>query len=191
MKPLGVSVTHESALLHVTGRARYVDDAPLPEGTLFAAIGQATITRGRLLSMDLSAVQEAPGVIAVLTSSDIPGIKDIGPVFPGDPLLVDGDVLFHGQPIFLVIATEEKLARSAALSAEVQYEEREPILTIEEAKSHAYRVRPPHVMQRGDLSTLDTSVHQISGELRIGGQEHLYLEGQASSIERIGLDSSY
>src|SRR6056300_609260 len=100
MKPIGASVTHESALLHVTGKARYVDDAPLPEGTLFASIGQATITRGRILSMDLSAVTKAPGVMAVFTSDDIPGIKDIGPVFPGDPLLAEGEVLFHGQPIF-------------------------------------------------------------------------------------------
>jgi xanthine dehydrogenase large subunit len=94
MKPIGASVTHESAMLHVTGRARYVDDAPLPEGTLFAAIGQTTITRGRLLSMNLSAVEQAPGVVAVITADDIPGIKDIGPVFPGDPLLAEGDVLF-------------------------------------------------------------------------------------------------
>ncbi|CAI8214004.1 MAG: Putative xanthine dehydrogenase molybdenum-binding subunit XdhA [Marinobacterium sp. xm-d-530] len=180
MKPVGVSVTHDSALLHVTGRARYVDDTPLPEGTLFGALGQATITRGRVLSIDLSAVSNAPGVISVLTSEDIPGIKDIGPVFPGDPLLVDGDVLFHGQPIFLVVATDERLARSAALLAEVEYEESNPILSIEEAKLQAYRVRPPHVMQRGDVSTIGASEHQISGELSIGGQEHLYLEGQAS-----------
>ena len=180
MKPIGVSVTHDSAMLHVTGRARYVDDAPLPEGTLFAAIGQAAITRGHLIEMDLTAVSEAPGVIAVLTSKEIPGIKDIGPVFPGDPLLAEDEVLFHGQPIFLVIATEEKLARSAALLAEVQYQEIEPILSIEAAKSQAYRVRPPHVMQRGDLSRMKASDHQLSGELLIGGQEHLYLEGQAS-----------
>ena len=180
MKPIGISVTHESAMLHVTGKARYVDDTLLPEGTCFAAIGQATITRGKLLSMDLSAVLDAPGVVAVLTSEDIPGIKDIGPVFPGDPLLADGEVLFHGQPIFVVVATDEKLARSASLLAKVQYEESMPILSIEEAKSHAYRVRPPHVMQRGDLSTMETSERQISGELSIGGQEHLYLEGQAS-----------
>jgi len=180
MKPIGASVTHESALLHVTGRARYVDDAPLPEGTLFASIGQTTITRGRILSMDLSAVTKAPGVTAVLTSDDIPGIKDIGPVFPGDPLLAEGEVLFHGQPIFLVVATDEKSARSAAMLAEVQYEEYEPVLSIEEAKSRSYRVRPPHVMQRGDLSIMASSDYQISGEISIGGQEHLYLEGQAS-----------
>ena len=180
MKPIGASVTHESAMLHVTGRARYVDDAPLPEGTLFAAIGQTTITRGRLLSMNLSAVEQAPGVVAVITADDIPGIKDIGPVFPGDPLLAEGDVLFHGQPIFLVVATDEKLARSAAMLAEAQYEEFEPVLSIKEAKSQSYRVRPPHVMQRGDVSILGSSEHQISGEISVGGQEHLYLEGQAS-----------
>ena len=180
MKPIGDSVTHESALLHVTGRARYVDDAPLPEGALFAAIGQATITRGKLLSMDLSKVLEAPGVLAVMTSKDIPGIKDIGPVFPGDPLLAEDEVFFHGQPIFLVVATEEKLARAAALLAKVHYEEFKPTLSIKEAQSNNYRVRPPHVMQRGDVSILETSDHQISGEISIGGQEHLYLEGQAS-----------
>ena len=59
---------HDSASKHVQGLAQYVDDILEPEGTLHVAIGQAPKARGRLLSLDLSAVRAAPGVVAAMTA---------------------------------------------------------------------------------------------------------------------------
>ena len=83
---------HESATLHVTGQARYVDDLPTPAGTLHLAFGLSTIARGRVAAMDLSAVRAAPGVVAVLTAADLSRPADVSPAAHDEPLLSDGTV---------------------------------------------------------------------------------------------------
>src|SRR3712207_9449274 len=91
--------------MHVAGTARYVDDLPEPEGTLHAAPGFAPAARGRLRSLDLSAVRSAPGVVAVLTAADIPGANDVSPVGAGDdPVFVAEEIAYWGQPAFAVVA---------------------------------------------------------------------------------------
>ena len=68
---------HDSAELHVTGRAIYIDDMPEPEGLLHIAPGYAgSAACGRITAVDLSAVEAFPGVVAVLTAKDIPGRND-------------------------------------------------------------------------------------------------------------------
>ena len=86
-QPLGVagqSTLHESAWLHVTGTARYIDDLPEPEGLLHAAVGHSARPHARITRLNLEAVRAYPGVVAVFTMADVPGHTDIGPVFPGD-----------------------------------------------------------------------------------------------------------
>ncbi|MEC7257346.1 MAG: hypothetical protein VXW58_05950, partial [Pseudomonadota bacterium] len=56
---------HDSARLHVTGAARYVDDMPVPAGCLHLAFGLSEFACGDILSMDLEAVRAAPGVVKV------------------------------------------------------------------------------------------------------------------------------
>ena len=71
----------------------------------------------RSRSIDLSAVRAAPGVVDVLTASDVPGENDISPTGRHDePVLADGKVEFFGQPIFCVIA-ETREAGAARLPA--------------------------------------------------------------------------
>ncbi len=178
---MGMPKSHESAALHVTGAAQYVDDIPLPTGALYAAIGLSTISSGQLELVDLQAVREAEQVVDVITSIDIPGVKDVGPVFPGDPLLAEERINFYGQPIFAVVAETEKAARRAVTLAKIEFQPEEPVLTIDEAERQQARVRPSHRMHKGDASqALSQSPIQLQGNVSIGGQEHLYLEGQVS-----------
>ena len=180
---LGVDKVHESAHKHVSGEATYIDDQLLPSNGLHAYVGLSTISRGIIKQIDLSAVKSAEGVIDVLTLEDISGHKDIGPVFPGDPIMVNqGDkVQFCGQVIFAVAATSYKLARKAATLAKIEYESDEPIVTIEQGLEQSCFVRPSHTQKRGDpKKAIKNSLNSLQGEFRIGGQEHMYLEGQAS-----------
>ena len=108
---------HDSARLHVQGSATYVDDIREPAGTLHLAIGMADKASGELRSLDLAAVRSAPGVVAVLTAADIPGKNDIAPVFADEPLFADRRVMFHGQPLFAVVARTRDEARRAARRA--------------------------------------------------------------------------
>src|SRR5918993_266707 len=96
---------HDSGPKHVQGVAQYIDDIREPEGTLHVAIGQAPKARGRLISLDVSAVRSVPGVVAVLTAADIRGKNDVSPAFGDDPLFVDTEIGFLGQALFAVVAT--------------------------------------------------------------------------------------
>jgi xanthine dehydrogenase large subunit len=179
---VGRSKKHESADKHVSGEAIYVDDRPALRGELHAAVGQSTFAHANILSMDLSAVESAEGVVSVVTVEDVPGHTDIGPVFPGDPILAIGKVEFIGQPIFAVAATSYDLARKAVKLAKIEYEELEAVLTIKDALAKQHFVRPPFTMKRGDSETaIAAAEHQLSGEIVVGGQEHMYLEGQVST----------
>jgi xanthine dehydrogenase large subunit len=179
---VGRSKKHESADKHVAGEAIYVDDRPALRGELHAAVGQSTQAHAIILSMDLSAVKAAPGVITVITVEDVPGHTDIGPVFPGDPVLAIGKVEFIGQPLFAVAATSYDLARKAVKLAKIEYQELEAVLTVKDALAKQSFVRPPFTMKRGDsVSAISGAKHQLSGEIVVGGQEHMYLEGQVST----------
>ncbi len=172
---------HESAHKHVSGEAVYVDDQLAPANVLHAYVGLSSIAHGKLTRLDLSAVRAAPGVVGVLTLDDVPGHKDIGPVFPGDPLLVEEEVEFWGQVLFAVAATSYDAARKAARLAVTEYERLPADLTIEQGLANASFVRPTHVQQRGDAqAAINAALHSLQGEMQIGGQEQMYLEGQAS-----------
>lgn len=181
---VGRSKKHESADKQVAGEAIYVDDRPSLRGELHAAVGQSTQAHANILSMDLSAVKAAEGVIKVITVEDVPGHTDIGPVFPGDPVLAIGKVEYVGQPIFAVAATSYDLARKAVKLAKIEYQELEAVLTVKDALAKQNFVRPPATMKRGDSdSAIAKAAHQLSGEIVVGGQEHMYLEGQVSTAE--------
>ena len=179
--PLLRSEKHESAIRQVSGSARYVDDIPAPASLCYASVGVTNVASGTLTTLDLSAVKQSPGVIDVITISDIPGHTDIGPVFGGDPILLDKEVKFHGQPVFAVLAETQEQARVAATKATMTFAEAEAILTTDEALAADAKVRPTHEFGRGDVSnTLQSAPLTASGHLSVGGQEHMYLEGQVS-----------
>ncbi|MGZ9811943.1 xanthine dehydrogenase molybdopterin binding subunit [Pseudoroseicyclus sp. H15] len=176
---------HDSARLHVTGQATYLDDIPLQPGTLHLAFGMATIARGRVTAMDLDAVRAAPGVVAVLTREDLPSECDCSPSpLADEPLLSDGTVHYMGQPIFLVAATSHLAARKAARLGKVSYEEEDPILTIDEALAKESRFEGGAIVwEKGAAeAAIAGAPHRLSGSLTMGGQEHFYLEGQAAQV---------
>src|SRR5437660_10285285 len=84
---VGAPIPHDSGHLHVCGRALYTDDIPEIRGTLHAAIGMSERAHARLKSVDLAKVAAAPGVVAVITSKDIPGKNYYDTVRLDDPIL--------------------------------------------------------------------------------------------------------
>jgi xanthine dehydrogenase large subunit len=179
--PIGVSQEHESANRQVSGSARYVDDIPVPYNVAHAAVGLSNVAKGIIKSIDLSEVLKSDGVIDVITIKDVPGHTDIAPVFDGDPVLADDNILFHGQPIFAVLANTVIQARNATIKAKIEIQQQPAVLTTELAKLNEDFVRPPHYMKQGDVdSAMASSDYQLDGYLSVGGQEHLYLEGQVS-----------
>ncbi|MDP5238319.1 xanthine dehydrogenase molybdopterin binding subunit [Uliginosibacterium sp. 31-16] len=176
---VGQSIQHDSAKLHVSGRATYIDDLPAPADCLHAAFGLASCAHGRILSMDLAPVLESPGVITALTARDIPAHNDCGPIVHDDPILADGLVQFMGQPIFLVVARSHEEARQAARCARVEYEALPAILDIPAAIAAESWLMPPVQVAKGDAAAaLAAAPHRLQGHATLGGQEHFYLENQ-------------
>src|SRR5271163_5239604 len=172
---------HDSAVLHVQGAANYVDDIGEPVGTLHIAIGMADKACGRLKAMGLDPVRAAPGVVVVLTATDIPGRNDVAPVFADEPLFADQKVMFHGQALFAVVARTRDEARRAARLARIDIEAKTPAVTIVDALVTGARVQDDYAFGRGDAAAaIGRAAHRLAGEFTIGGQEHFYLEGQAS-----------
>jgi xanthine dehydrogenase large subunit len=174
-----VPTQHDSAIRHVSGNATYVDDIREPEGTLHVAFGGAPVAHGRIKSMDLTAVRASPGVVMVLTAKDIPGENNFGPVLHDDPIFVDGKVEFYGQAVFAVVAHTRDAARRAAKLVKLEVEGLPPLVTVDDALAAGSHVLPDYTFAKGDVAAaLAASSRKVSGALRIGGQEHFYLEGQ-------------
>ncbi|AQU84825.1 MULTISPECIES: xanthine dehydrogenase molybdopterin binding subunit [unclassified Halomonas] len=179
----GASAHHESAIKHVTGRADYIDDLALPADALHLAVGLSPVAHGRITRMDLEAVRSAPGVVDVISVADVPGHTDIGPVFPGDPIMADGEVLYAGQVLFAVAANSHRAARQAVNKAIVEIEERPASLNPVAAVEAGDLVRPTHQQVSGDWEkALSDAAIIVTGEQFVGGQEHFYLEGQACVV---------
>ncbi|MFD1746069.1 xanthine dehydrogenase molybdopterin binding subunit [Rhizobium helianthi] len=179
--PMHVSLRHDSAHKHVTGTAEYIDDMPEPAGTLHAALGMADRAHADILSIDLSAVKAAPGVVDVITAEDIPGFNDVGSTGQHDePLLATDKVEFHGQPIFVVIGETRDQARRAARLAKIDYRDLPHWTDIDGAlENGAPLVVKPMVLKRGEPEAeIGNAPLRLQGRMYIGGQEHFYLEGQ-------------
>ncbi|HQX84957.1 MAG TPA: molybdopterin-dependent oxidoreductase, partial [Aestuariivirga sp.] len=180
---VGLALAHDSAALHVQGTATYIDDMREPEGTLHVEPGYApNDARGKVTSLNLGAVRAFPGVVAVLTAKDIPGVNDCSPGPGDDPIFAEGEIEFHGQVIFAVVAETREIARRAARLAKIEVAAMTPAVTVEDALAMATRdVVPEYAFTYGDVKkALKAAPHVISESFHVGGQEHFYIEGQVA-----------
>ena len=175
-------IAHDSAVKHVSGQAMYVDDVGAPAGTLHLAPGYAPIAAGRIAGLDVAPVKAAPGVVAVLTAADIPGKNDISPKdIDDDPLIVTERVMFHGQVALVVVAETRDQARRAARLARFQTAPTMPVIDVDDALVANTTVLPDYKFERGEpAEEMERAPKKITGEMRVGGQEHFYLEGQVA-----------
>ena len=184
---VGVSRPHESAHLHVAGEAAYIDDLPELAGTLHCALGLSPVASGQLKGMSLDAVRAMPGVVAVITPEDIPGVNDCGSIIHDDPILCDGEIRYLGQPVFAVLArTRDAARRAAALAKDVLHiEAKTPVISPRQAHELGQYVLPPMHLARsttegGAQGAIARAPHRLKGSFSVGGQEQFYLEGQIS-----------
>lgn len=176
---VGDAIPHDSSRLHVTGQATYTDDIPEPRDLLHLAVGVSEKPHARIRSVDLTAVIDAPGVVAVMTADEIPGENNCGPVVHDDPVLAQGIVEYVGQAIFSVAAETVDQARRAARLAKIEYDDLEPVLDIRKAVAAESFVLPSEKIQRGDSKTaIANAQHRLNGSVALGGQDQFYLEGQ-------------
>jgi len=78
---------HIDSTAHTRGESQYVDDMPQPAEMLHAAVFSSPVAHGKILALDIMEAQKVNGVVAILTSKDIPGKNQIGAIIQYEPLL--------------------------------------------------------------------------------------------------------
>ncbi|MBL0196469.1 MAG: xanthine dehydrogenase molybdopterin binding subunit [Myxococcales bacterium] len=185
-KASSFELLHESATGHVTGTALYVDDEAARRGMLEVWPVSSPHARAKVVAIDASAALAHPGVVAVLTARDIPGMNDVGAVRHDETLLAPegGEVSFVGHMVALVVAESRDAAKLATKKVNVVYEPLPAVLDLRAAIAADSFHNTPHVIRRADAqAALASAPHALAGELEIGGQEHFYLESHAAWAE--------
>jgi xanthine dehydrogenase large subunit len=180
VKTVGQPVPHESAEAHVTGRALYVDDLCERYSNLLHAWPVCAPDAHALLTrLDVLPAFEEPGVVTTLTQADVPGEGDSGANRHDEPLFPT-EVMFHRQPVAWVLGESLEAARRGAARVAAEYTPLPAILTIEKAiEAESFLTDELRIID-GDTRAIDTSPVRLKGTLKIGGQEHFYLETQAA-----------
>jgi len=172
---------NKDAILNVRGESCYVDDLSSAGETLVAEVFSSEISHGEITHLDLSKAKSISGVIAIFTANDIPGKNQIGNIIEDEPLLAEDKVDYIGQPIALIVADSNTLARKAMQEIKIKYKKMPTIFDPREAFSKGHLIAPQRVFSLGDIDNAWNKCDMVvEGTVESGGQEHLYLETQSS-----------
>ena len=161
---LGVARPRVDAPEKVTGATLYAADGYV-HGLLHARLVLSTEPHARILGIDATAALDAPGVVAVLTASDLP-IVSRGVDRTAEPLARE-EVVFAGQPIALVVAETEAAAEDGSELVVVDYEPLPAVVDVEAAMAPdaaLARVAETADTGGGDLESIHTGADSSQDE---------------------------
>ncbi|CAL8080401.1 unnamed protein product [Orchesella dallaii] len=176
---IGRPTTHLSALRHATGEAVYTDDEIPLQGQLYGALVGSPIAHGKIISIDPSKALALPGVVDFVSAKSIPADQNVqGLIIYDEEIFASEYVHTQGQTLGIIVASDPMTAEKASKLVEMKFEELTPILTIEDAvaKESFYAIRN---VRAGNIEEAFKNADVIlEGEIRMGGQEHFYMEPQ-------------
>ena len=171
---------HDSAHSHVTGKSEFIDDRPITKNELQIDLFYSSEAHAKIKKLDLSAALRHPGVVAIFTAKDF-HYNRWGTIFQDQPLLAEHEVNFFGEAIAIIAADTRKAAREARALINITYEKQTAYLSIDAAKQAKSFIGGERKIERGNVkAALQTAPHRLEGKIVIRGQEHFYLESQAS-----------
>lgn len=182
---LGKAIPHVSAMKQCTGEAQYTDDVPALKNELYGCLVLSSKAHAKILGVDYSAALEIPGVFDYIDKKDLPDPKanQWGVPVADEVFFAEGEVHTVGQTIGIIIATSAHIAELGSRAVKVEYEDLPAILTIEEAIEAESYIKYSSYVKNGDLDDAFAKAdHVFTGEMRMGGQEHFYLETQACVV---------
>ncbi|MDJ0340745.1 molybdopterin-dependent oxidoreductase [Streptomyces sp. H10-C2] len=206
---LGESTLRPDGTLKVTGEFAYSSDM-WHEDMLWGFTLRSPHAHARILSIDTGEALATAGVYAVMTYDDLPAFTRYGLEYKDTPVLADGVVRYHGEPVAIVAADHPETARRAAAKIKVEYEplplvideetalaEGAPILHPNRDDHHAGHVSHPNIVHRQPIIRGDANEAAkradivISGEYEVGMQDQAFLgpeSGLAVPAEDGGVD---
>lgn len=200
---VGKPATHMSGPLHCTGEAVYIDDIPLPPGTLQACLVQSKRCGVTFESLDPTPALSIPGVVGVYAYDDLMklgGKNEYGPVVKDETVFLPPgeEIRMVGQVLGIVVAESLESAELGARSCLIGYGaegSKKIIVSIEDAiEAGSFYEIGRHGLERGDKAIIDNlaamddfegepklgDIVKVSGVFKSGAQEHFYLETNSS-----------
>jgi xanthine dehydrogenase large subunit len=169
------------SIQHVRGESKFVDDLPVPAGTLYAAVYYSNVAHGKIKKLDFSRSLSLKGVIAIISAADLPGENQIGGIIQDEELFASEEIHYTGQPIALVVAVNKLAARKGVKAVDAVIEKLKPVFDAREACANGSLIIPPRVFSIGNINNAWRECDFIvEGRTESGSQEHLYLETQGA-----------
>ncbi|KAF4977571.1 hypothetical protein FZEAL_5942 [Fusarium zealandicum] len=181
----GQSKNHLAALKQTTGEAQYTDDIPALKNELYACYVLSKRAHAKIVSVDYAAAFDMAGVVDIVDKDDMPSTEanKFGAPNFDEVFFAEGVVLTAGQPIALVLATSPTRAQEAARAVKVEYEDLPAVLSIEDAIEADSFHKFYREIKKGDTEeAFKNCDHVFTGTVRMGGQEHFYLETNACLV---------
>ena len=182
---LGKANPHVAALKQCCGEAQYTDDIPVQKNELYGVMVLSSKAHAKLVSVDPSPAMELPGVLEWVDRHDLPNAQANwwGAPTCDEVFFAVDEVFTAGQPIGMILADSAKHAEAGARAVKVVYEELPAIFTIEEAiAKESYFPHYRYINKGNAEEAFKNADHVFSGVVRMGGQEHFYLETQACVV---------
>lgn len=130
---VGKNIQRTDAVHKVTGATRYANDIAL-EGMLHGKLYRSKHAHARIINVNTDLARHAEGVEAVFSAKDFSTpVPLFGPVTEDQPLLAEGEVRFHGEPVAVVLANTAEAAQNALDGIRAEYEILPAICTVEAA----------------------------------------------------------
>ncbi|MEM3810987.1 MAG: molybdopterin cofactor-binding domain-containing protein, partial [Conexivisphaerales archaeon] len=180
----------------VSGALKYITDMRI-ENMLFASVVRSTYAHARIISIDTREAEKISGVKAILTYKDIPGLNAYGAIVPDAPVLAYDRVRYYGEPVALVAADTEELAREAASLVKIEYDPLPVIRSIDESiASEAIalhdngNIARHTIIKKGDTERAKREAYMTLDRIyRTPFQKHMFLEpeGGVAYIDESGI----
>lgn len=164
MVSIGRAVPNVDSFDKVVGRARYGTDIAFP-GMLHAKVLRSPLPHARILNVDISKARGLPGVKAVLTGADTPGLK-FGELNRDETILAVGKVRFVGEEVAVAVATDEETALEALELIRIDYEPLPAVFDPEKA------IEPEAPLIHDDFpNNIAYQYHINRGDIALGWKE--------------------
>jgi xanthine dehydrogenase large subunit len=177
---VGKNIRHDSATSHVKGESVFLDDRPTLQNEVLVGIVGSPVSAGKIIKIDYSNALNIEGILAVYTGQDFHH-NLWGTIVSEQPILVTDEIGYIDEPVCLIAGKNQEAIELAKKCIVIEVEQRKPILTIEDAVLANSLICTATSFIRGDVAkALLASPHVLKGDFICGGQEHFYLESQAS-----------
>ena len=177
---VGKSVQHDSATGHVTGSSIFIDDRAKLKNEVFVGVVGAPVCSGAITKIDYSSVLKMKGVFGVYTAKDIPHNK-WGTIVPEQPILAFEKIGYIDEPVCLIACSDEETFNTVKKFVKIEFIEEKALLTIDDAIAKNSFLCKANPFVQGDIENgFKNAKHILKGAFECGGQEHFYMESQAT-----------